>query len=228
MEFIKFWDDEVVQGHIGSEVQMMQDYFEKNNIKKINYLDIGANVGKFYDLFIQRGFEIDNVIMVEPSHDLFDYMSIKFKDTSNCQLYNLAVSDKDGITRFESHIETYKDRKPGDRSINLGLSKLSNEGKEVELISGKRLFETYVEPFKDVIHFVKIDTENQDYFILESIIEYVKNMTNKPYFLIEHNYHNDMSYERAKNIYDRFRIECGYDGIEFDDLGGSVYLEPKK
>lgn len=228
MEFIKFWDEEIVQGHIGAEVQMIQDYFVKNKIKKINYLDIGANVGKFYDLFIDRDFEIEMAIMVEPSHDLFDYMTEKFKGVSNCQLYNLAVSDTDGITRFESHVETYKDREPNDRSINLGLSKISNSGKEVELISGKRLFEMYVEPIKDVINFVKIDTENQDYFILESITDYVKNMNNKPYFLIEHNYHNDMSYERAKNIYDKFRIECGYDGIEFDDLGGSVYLEPKK
>ena len=109
MEFIKFWDDEIVQGHIGAEVQMMQDYFTENNIKKIHYLDIGANVGKFYDLFIERGFEIGNVIMVEPSHDLFNYMVVKFKDVPNCQLYNLAVSDRDGITMFESHIETYKD-----------------------------------------------------------------------------------------------------------------------
>lgn len=228
MEFIKFWDDEIVQGHIGAEVQVMQDYFNENNITKINYLDIGANVGKFYDLFLERGFEIENAIMVEPSHDLFDYMVTKFKDTPNCQLYNLAVSDSDGVTMFESHIETYKDREPNDRSINLGLSKLSKTGREVELISGKRLFETYVEPIKDSINFIKIDTENQDYFILESITEYVKNMTNKPYILSEHNYHNDMSYDRAKNIYDRFKDECGYEGIDFDELSGSVYLKPIK
>jgi hypothetical protein len=37
-----------------------------------------------------------------------------------------------------------------------------------------------------------------------------------------------MSYDNAKNIYDRFKDECGYEGIDFDELSGSVYLKPIK
>lgn len=227
MNKIKFWDEEIVERHILNEIVVVKNYFLMNNIKNINYLDIGANVGKYYDIFINYGFEINNAIMVEPSHDLYDYIINKFKDKNNCKLFNLAVSNKNGITKFESIIELYKDFPKNDFSLNLGLSKLSNKGKDVELISGEDLLKKYVEPININLDFIKIDTENQDYFILESITDYIKNIEYKPFILLEHNYHNDMSYEKAKYIYNNFLEKCNYEGISFDDLNSDIYLIPK-
>lgn len=224
---IKFWDQNVVERHIGSELQVVKAHFNKMKIKNINYVDIGANVGKFYDLFLEEGYDIDNAIMVEPSHDLYSYMLEKFKNKPNCKIYNLALSDKNGVVKFESIIETCNEYPVEEDSINLGLSKISEKGKDVELMSGNDFFIKYVDSHKDSLNFIKIDTENQDYFILDSITNYIKNLKNKPYIVIEHNYHNDMSYEKARLIYENFLNECGYEGLHFDELFNAVYLKPK-
>jgi hypothetical protein len=235
VDFIKFWDDEVVQCHVGNEISVISNYFKSKGVKIINYVDIGANVGKYYDLLTLNGFLIGVSIMDEAAPDLYNYMVKKFEGKSNCKIYNFALSDIDGAVNFESHIETYKDRVPNDRSINLGVAKMpnteyneSNSGAKVEVINGKKFFELYVDEYKNDINLIKIDTENRDYNILGSITPYVKTMTNKPYVILEHNYHNDIPYEQAKSIYDTFRSECEYDGLEFDELGSSVFLIPKK
>jgi len=42
----------------------LKDYFGPKNITKLSYIDIGANVGKFYDV-LSRDYSIERVIMVE-------------------------------------------------------------------------------------------------------------------------------------------------------------------
>ena len=235
IDFIKFWDDEIVQGHINNETSIIFEYFKSKNIETINYVDIGANVGKYYDVIIANGFKVNIAIMDEAAPDLYNYMVNKFANKPNCKIYNYAVSDVDGVIKFESHIETYKDRDPNDKSINLGLAKMphaqsnnSGEGIEVPVITGKSFFENYVNEYKNDINLIKIDTENRDYNILKSITSYINTMQNKPFIILEHNYHNDMSYDEAKTIYNNFKNECKYEGFEFDELHSSVFLTPKK
>ena len=46
---IKYWDDEIVVRHIGTELKWLYEYLDENDITNISFIDIGGNVGKFYD-----------------------------------------------------------------------------------------------------------------------------------------------------------------------------------
>lgn len=224
---IKFWDDQIVQGHVGSEIGEITNYLKNKNVTEISYIDIGANVGKYFDLLSQN-FKIKKTIMVEASPLLYQYMEEKFKNNLECLIYNYAISDSNGKTYLDvSTLDWYLNKEDFD-GINLGVSKISHGGLEVEMISGDDFFNKHVGDFINNVDFIKIDTENRDYNILKTINDIIKNLENKPYIIFEHNYHNDISYDEAKSIYEKFVAECDYDALPFDEVAGSVYLKPKK
>ena len=49
-DLIKIWDDELIERNIGIEINYLKDYFGPKNLTELSYIDIGANVGKFYDV----------------------------------------------------------------------------------------------------------------------------------------------------------------------------------
>jgi len=227
MNNIKYWDDNIVESCVGHEVNVMKMYFLSKGKKKIKYIDIGANTGKYYDVLIKNNFEIEKVIMVEPARALFNYLVEKFKNIPNSFIYDYAISDYNGdgkLNVWNLEYDTENIENKPLNSINLGLSKLSDNGQDVKLISGYN----FLRLMGDDFDFIKIDTENRDYNILSSINDYIKSLKNKPYIIYEHNYHNDISYDGAKFIYEKFVSECDYDGLPFDNLHSSVYLTPKK
>lgn len=222
-DLIKIWDDELIERNIGIEINYLKDYFGPKNITKLSYIDIGANVGKFYDV-LSRDYSIERVIMVEPAPQLFEYLSEKFNETPNCKLYDFAISDRSGKTYFQTH--SIEHSTPDH--INMGVSKIhKSEGHEVQMVSGYDFFDQYVDDL-ETIDFIKIDTETQDYQILRSIQPIISNLNKKPFILFEHNYKDSIPEEEARQILIDFTNACGYETINFDELFGDSFIKPKQ
>lgn len=220
-DLIKIWDQERIEMHIGIEINYLKEYFKDKNIDKLNYVDIGANVGKFYDV-LSRTYNIESVVMVEPAPQLYQYLLKKFQDVSNCKIYDFAVSNVDGETYFQT---SSIDKSTIDH-INMGVSKIhDNEGHLIKVVSGRNFLKNYVSNLEN-IDFIKIDTESRDYEIIESITPIIETLNKKPFILFEHNYHGSLSAERAENIINNFTNKCNYESVDFKKLSGDCYLQP--
>lgn len=212
---IKYWDENLIEKHIGIEMNWLNDYLTKNEYETISYIDIGANVGKFYD-HLSTKYSIKKCIMVEPSKILYEYMVEKFKNYTNVEIHNFAISDVDGFFDFYDsalkNVEYWENKSPEEfDSINLGLSKLnSNNSGEVKCYSMYNFLKEINTIEDNEITFIKIDTENYDLKIIKNLTEYFSEKKIKPFILFENNYHNDMTDSDAKNIMENFCKMCGY------------------
>jgi len=219
-DLIKIWDEELIEKHIGTEIRYLQEYF--SNKKNLNYIDIGANVGKFYDV-LSKFYQIDDVFMVEPAPQLFEYISEKFKEKPNCKLFNFAISNENGETYFQTQCI---DNSTTER-IDMGVSKIhkNQSGHLVKMVSGYVFLNDYVNNLEE-IDFIKLDTETHDYLILESIIPIIEKLEKKPFILFEHNYHSLMSDQEAERIINEFTSRCQYESINFKSLNGDCFIKP--
>ena len=156
MERIKYWDDNICQGHINSEASFVINYFKEKNINNIKFIDIGANVGKYYDTLSQH-VNIDYCVMYEGSKILSEYLTEKFISNKNVEVYNYAISNEDKDTFFdESSIKYFLNKEDID-GINLGLSNVSSVGgTNVEMRDNSNLLNDRYEFFSD-FDFIKIE-----------------------------------------------------------------------
>ena len=232
--FVKYWDENIAKTHVAHEVSLVTQELKKINKEKIVYLDIGANVGSYFD-FLSKDFEIEKCVMVEASPLLTRYLNKKFQDQENVSVHNVGISneDKDGFID-ESGLFYYINNEILD-GLNFGCSNLTTsnldwQGNVLNAIKIKSIFNFLKEDVKDYnFDFIKIDTENIDYLILESLKHYIKDSNQRPIICFEHNYHMDkVPKEDAKNTYESFLSECGYDGPNFETLKGDVLISPKK
>lgn len=227
---VKFWDDNLVLQHIGIELGWLFNYLDSNNITEVSYIDIGSNVGKFYDVISEK-YKINKCIMVEPSNVLFNHMSEKYSNIDEVEMFNCAISDENGEFNFldsaEMAIEHYE--KIGiDNSINLGLSKINKSvNGNVKCYSMDFFLKNYNSIPAEEITFMKIDTENMDLNIIHSMTQYFIDNKIKPFILFENNYHNTMSKIDAENIIKNFCNLCGYELIDLDKPGDN-FITPIK
>ena len=91
-EYIKYWDEKLVEKHVGQDIRYVVEYFRELNQNTISFIDIGANVGKIYDC-LKKHFTIEKVIMVEASKQLSEYMVEKYKNEKNITIYNFATKN---------------------------------------------------------------------------------------------------------------------------------------
>ena len=222
INIIKYWDNHLVEQHVLTEISYLKSYFPISSIQNLKYIDIGANVGKFYDI-LSKEYIIDRCIMVEPAPELFAYLQKKFEHLSNCELYNFAISDRTGYTKF--HICSTE----GDlSSVNLGLSRMIHNGDiEIKMLSGFDFLTQHINDLES-IDFIKIDTENQDYQILRSIQPVIAQLKKKPFILFEHNYMACMSEQEARKILIDFTSTCNYESVDFDALFGDSFIKPNR
>lgn len=228
-EIIKYWDENLVVTHIGNEINWLFSYLDEKKIKKISYIDIGANVGKFYDQISEK-YEIVKCIMVEPSEILYNHMVEKYKNKNNVELYNFAISDENGNFYFNDTVTpsiSYYEKIGIDNSINLGVSKISkNSNGNIICYSMEHFLKNFNSIPFDEITFIKIDTENMDLQIIKSMTNtFVENNIN-PFILFENNYHNDMSYDDAKKIITDFCSLCDYETVDITHASDKL-IRPK-
>lgn len=229
-EVVKYWDENLVAQHVGIELNWLFNHLDLEDTRELNYVDIGGNVGKFYDELIKK-YSVKKAIIIEPSKILFDYMSEKFKGISNVELHNFAISDSNGMVKFidsAQNVTEFFEEKGISNSMNLGLSKLNRmEEGSTQCYSMDYFLRNIcsIEPKK--INFIKIDTENTDLFIIKNMTDFFIEKQIKPFILFENNYHNDMSRSEALEIIERFCQTCGYEPVDLS-IPGDSFLKPKK
>lgn len=226
---IKYWDENLVEKHIASEIEWLFTYLDNNNITELSYIDIGSNVGKFYDLISEK-YIIKKSIMIEPSKILFDYMVEKYLEKDNIEIFNFAISDTEGKFKFEDSalnaVELYNERGV-DYSINLGLSKLNRKTMGETLCYSMDYFLRNICSLSpNEIVFIKIDTENSDLFIIKSMTNFFIEHNITPFILFENNYHNDLSTSDAIDIINNFCNLCQYEPVELT-VSGDKYIKAK-
>lgn len=224
-DIIRYWDDNLVEPHIISELNYIVNYLKERQTTKIRYLDIGANCGRYWNI-LSKHFVVDQAIMVEPATELYEYLINKFKDT-NFLIYDFVLSDHNGMVSLtEINFSFFTEL---NRDINLGLSKscLSDRNNKVQ-VSAENFFNDYL--FRNNIFeldLIKIDTENRDYHILKSMTNVLMQLRFKPIICFENNYHNDMTQLEAQTILDNFTTINGYQPINISNINwSSVFLCP--
>ncbi len=230
-DIIKYWDENVVERHIGTEINWLFLHLDKHGIDELSYIDIGSNVGKFYDE-ISKKYKIKSCIMVEPSKFLFEHMVEKYLGIESIEIHNFAISDDNGNYELDNSVISsinYFNTIGVNDSINLGLSKLNKR------VAGDTVcysMEYFLEKINKIplhdIDFIKIDTENMDLQIIKSMTKtFIENKIN-PFILFENNFHNDMSFEDAQKIIDDFCSKCGYESVDLSVPGDSFITPIKK
>jgi FkbM family methyltransferase len=222
-EYIKYWDEKIVERHVGQDIGYAIQYFKELNQTNISIIDIGANVGKIYDC-LQRHFTIEKVVMVEASKQLCDYMIEKYKDKKNIIIYNFAISDVSG--NFRLWEGSFENLNKFSEEINLGLSKLENTAGSTVCYTMDYFLNNYNTLQPEEISLIKIDTETKDLFILKDLTNWLAEKKIQPFILFENNYHNSMTLEEAQTIINNFCILCKYELINLATSPGDCFLKP--
>jgi hypothetical protein len=111
--------------------------------------------------------------------------------------------------------------------FNFGLSKIGNSPNQLEINSNKisNLIGNNEEIFNNV-SFIKIDTENVDFFILDDLISVVEKFKTKPIIEFEVNYKSStITNEMAQDILNKY-VLVGYKPLRLEDCWGDGILIP--
>ena len=136
---------------------------------KINFIDIGAHVG-YFSLLIGSRFPNVNVYAFEPDKNSFDLLKKNTQDFDNISVYNVAISDKSGVSDF-----FYCD----DFENNTGAGSLLEE----EMIKTQSLDANFnykktqtktstIDNFNidlSLFTIIKVDTQNTEEVIIDSL-----------------------------------------------------------
>lgn len=228
-EKIKIWDDNLCEQHVGNSTRFISTLFLANNINTINYIDIGSNVGKVYDV-ISRHLIIQNAWMFEGSPTLFNYSKNKYKDNSAVQITHAAISNIEQEICFSEDSLLWQLNQEDTKSLNLGLSKIggSQPSDTIALVQAKKLSNILKDNTNmlDSCNFIKIDTESVDILILEDLITVLSQFKTKPVIEFEVNYNAlNMTSKEAQNIIDLY-LPFGYRSIDMQHCSGDGYLIP--
>lgn len=222
-EYIKYWDEELVEQHVGQDIGYATEYFKSLNIDTISYIDIGANVGKIYDC-LRKKFKIEKCVMVEANKNLSDYIKEKYKDDSTVEIHNLGIAEQNGKFKvYEAGFENLTDL---NRSINLGLSRVEKEEGDTECVTMDFFLKNINSISPEKISLIKIDTETKDYIILRDMMHWLHENKIQPYILFENNYFFCMSKEEAQKILNDFCSLCNYEPVDVNTLPGDSLLKP--
>jgi hypothetical protein len=207
---IKKWDDIHCSAHIEPYLNYIhnkiKDYFKD---LPVTYIDIGANVGKAYDILLKnQSLNITHAYLFEPNYRLYKYIKHKYESNSYLTIFNYIISDKIELVYFDdSSIEYYL--MTDTDYINFGLSHISTQSNNANRNTYKISdFIKYYNLLEQKIY-IKIDTENNDIYILKDILSIIENLTYRPMIQFEVNW-KDKNYGTSiiNEFIDRFTYVC--------------------
>jgi FkbM family methyltransferase len=222
---IKKWDDLHCEKHVMNLVNNITELLRSKDITELYYIDIGANVGKVYDLLKDKN-DLKKVWMYEASPLLFEYLKTKYESDDNVVLTHSAISNGEGLVPFDESSILYQ-IKNNVEEFNFGLSKIGNSPSELKVNSNKitNLIGNNRE-ILDNVTFIKIDTENVDFFILDDLVSIIENFKTKPIIEFEVNYQSStINRENAQSILDKY-TSVGYKPLRLEDCWGDGILIP--
>lgn len=221
--YIKYWDDELVEQHVGQDIGYATNYFKSLNVDTISYIDIGANVGKIYDC-LKKSFTIEKCVMVEANKNLSDYIKDKYKNDPNVEIHNLGITEQNG--KFKVYEAGFENLTDFNRSINLGLSRVEKEEGDTECVTMDYFLRNINTIAPNKISLIKIDTETKDYIILRDMMNWLAENKIQPYILFENNFYFCMTKEEAQKILNDFCSLCNYEPVNVETLPGDSLLKP--
>lgn len=228
MEFyrhIKDWDDKYCEKHVINLCNYISQIFSSKNIFNIQYIDIGANVGKVYDV-LSKMIQIDGAHLFEASPILYEYISKKFENQSFINTYNYAIYKDERTVSIDESSMLHQMTQNEYNDLNFGLSKISefNQG-NIKAIPISTFLNNNTFLYNN-INFIKIDTENVDLEILEDILTVINNFQRKPLIEFEKNYFiNGHADKYCQSILDQF-TKYGYQPIDIKYCSGDGVLIP--
>ncbi len=233
---IKHWDDNLVIKFVNKELVPLYKHFETYGITSLSFVDIGGNVGKFYDE-ISKNYNVNKYEVVEASSILCEYMKGKFKDNPNVTIHHMGLSDEEGIFYFGDEGIRYFETSGEDgsgRDINLGLSASHFIHHDNTNFHGATKFYSSYHFLEDMctippqdLKFIKVDTENRDIQIVASMTDYLVKHKIQPIILFENNFRYFLSSEQAQLLIDNLCDKVGYIKVDLMGPDENIFLLPK-
>lgn len=132
---------------------------------EVSYVNIGANVGAFDLMLIDRGFRIRSGLAVELNPFTFQrcLLNLRTNDAANVEVVNCGIADSDRQIRF-----TPSQSSLGDSIINVPPDGQSTRDTQtVELVTLSTLLQRHGKGTEE-IDLLKLDCEGAEYQIIES------------------------------------------------------------
>lgn len=224
-EKIKIWDDVFCEQHVINLVNSISEIITSNEISEVFFIDIGANVGKVYDL-LKNKINIEQVWMFEASYNLFPYLVEKYKNDNKVILNQYAINNNEDVVYFDESSIDYQILNE-TKQLNFGLSKIgySSNSKKVQ----SKMISTIINNNSflfDKFCFIKLDTESVDFNILKDILTIIENFNIKPLIEFEINFMLlGIDSNEAQSILDEF-TKYGYNKLNLNDCYGDGVLKP--
>jgi len=202
------------------------DFFNQiiDRYKNTVALDIGANLGGYTEMFLEKGFK--EIHCFEPVPDVFNSLYEKFKNDSRVLLNNIALSDKDYIKENQTVFSswTLKDN-DGTDDINIAVDYKGKEGFKVEFAT----LDNYFSFVKEVgakklntIDFIKLDADGYELRILKGSKETIKKY--KPVIMCEFSNQIELIGDKIWDFVE-YIFEMDYQVISFDGKKRFFYPE---
>lgn len=145
--------------NLSKEDIYLKDYFGK---KKINLVDIGANLGGYIDL-VDKNVNIKEIHIFEPSKKCFIELNKKFK-RKNTYINNMAISNSNKArTFYENEILSQSSLYNNKNKFNSNLK--NTDIYKIKCLTLNQYFKLKIK--KSKIDLLKIDAEGEDLKILE-------------------------------------------------------------
>lgn len=135
--------------------------------KKINFVDIGANVGSYYD-YVNKKINIKEAYLFEPNIKCFSYLKNKYK-LKKVNIENLGILNKKKKFFYEYNTSSNSGFLKKNSIYYESLAKIINKYK-ISIIK----FDDYFH--KKKIDFCKIDTEGSEFSVIQSMRKTIKNI----------------------------------------------------
>ncbi len=154
-------------------ISTLFDYLKENTKGEATVFDVGANVGEYSRMLIDKsgkiGLEV-KIHLFEPTEGCFEILKKRFVDTKGVFLNKKAVSDRTGRAEI-----FYNENKSSFASLyKRNLSSYSIIMDKSEVVETVRLDSYIKENAIDHIHFLKMDVEGHELKAFKGFGDYLK------------------------------------------------------
>lgn len=174
--------------HLFKELFVKQEYHLKLDNDHPVIIDCGSNIGASI-MYFKRLYPNSIITGFEPSSEVFEILqrNINENQLQDVKLYNMALSDKDGVAQFFSS--------PEDEG-NLSMSMIQERGQGMLKDIQTTRLSKYIDGYVDLL---KIDVEGAETIVIKDLalngkLRYIKNM------VIEYHHHINGETDKLSEI----------------------------